>query len=94
MERKLERQAVQWLKEQGAYVVKLSGPGVPVGAPDRLVLYEDRWCAIEFKASATATYRPGQRETLDFLRRGNPYVYTAYPENWPQIKQDLMDNFF
>lgn len=94
MERKLERQAVKWLKEQGAYVVKLSGPGVPAGAPDRLFVYGAKWAAIEFKSSPTASYRPGQRETLDFLRRGNRFVYAAYPENWEEVKQDLIDNFF
>jgi Holliday junction resolvase len=95
LEAKLERQAVKWLKEQGAYVIKnRAGPGVPVGAPDRIFVYGPKWSVIEFKASATAPYRPGQRETLDFLRRGNRFVYTAYPENWEEVKRDLLDNFF
>jgi Holliday junction resolvase len=95
MEKKLEREAVKWLKDQGAYVIKnRAGPGVPTACPDRTILYRDKWAIIEFKASESAPYRPGQKETLEFLGRHNRFVYTAYPENWPSVKSHLLSNFF
>jgi hypothetical protein len=94
-ERRLESNAVIWLKSMGAWVFKLGAvPGVPTGAPDRGFFYKDKWGVIEFKRSATAPFQPGQKPTLEHLREGNQFVYVAYPENWLDIKQDLLDNFF
>lgn len=101
-ERTFQGKAIRWLRDQGAYVVKnRAGPGVPNGTPDVFAFYGPHYTAIEFKTSATATYRPGQEAALNFLRRGTAdgrlggrFVYTAFPENWPDIQADLLKNFF
>lgn len=89
---------IKWLREQGAYVIKTRpGYGIPSGCPDTFVFYGRKHADIEWKASAKAPYRAGQEATLAFLKRsgdGNPFVYTAYPENWADIQQDLLTNFF
>jgi Holliday junction resolvase len=95
VEGKLQSEIIKWLKSQGAYVIKpRPGPGVPVGCPDILFLFEGAWGAIECKASPTAPYRVGQEPTLARLNNWSPFVYTAYPENWPEIKTELTTLFF
>lgn len=98
MEAKLQREIIKFLKDNGCYVLKLRpGMGVPRGAPDIVVLYGAAHCEIEVKASPTAPWQPGQEATLDFLRRNgkhpNKFVYRADPQNWPEIKADLLHNF-
>lgn len=95
MEAKLQTKIIKFLKENNAYVVKTKpGPGTPVGAPDVLALFNTEWLAIEVKASRNAPYRVGQEATLKHLKDQNPFVYTAYPENWEQIKKELSNSFF
>lgn len=94
-ERTFQAKGIKWLRDQGAYVIKTRpGMGTPAGCPDVIALYRWKHADIEFKASAKAPYGPGQEATLNFLRRGNRFVYTAYPENWEEIKADLLQNFF
>lgn len=95
MEKKLQAEIIKWLKSQGAYVIKpRSGPGVPVGCPDIIALYRNRWCVIEVKADEKAEMQPGQQPTLDFLGRQNTFVYKCWPEIWPIIKSLLLSDFF
>lgn len=99
VEGKLQSEIISWLKSNGVYVIKTRVlPGVPVGCPDIIGLYGNRWLVIEVKASRSAKYRPGQQATLQRLREGvvdegNRWVYTAYPENWPEIKAELAADF-
>lgn len=58
------------------------------GFPDWLVLYEDRWAALECKKSAEASHRPNQDyyiETLDEMS----YAAFVYPENEKEILDEL-----
>lgn len=95
MESKLQTEIVKWLKFNGAYVIKTRpGMGTPVGAPDLFAFYQNRWCAVEVKASAKAPFRAGQKATLKHLATYNLNVYVACPENWPQVKYNLLHKFF
>lgn len=95
IEGKLQSDIIKWLKSKGAYVLKTRPiPGIPVGCPDIIFLYEGAWAAIECKASRTAKYRPGQKATLARLGLWSPFVYVVYPQNWPSVKKDLIDRFF
>lgn len=95
MESKLQSKIIKFLKENGAYVIKTKpGAGVPVGCPDVLGLFDTQWLAIEVKASRTSPYRVGQEATLRHLSKWNSWVYTAYPENWEKIKEELLTTFF
>jgi Holliday junction resolvase len=97
-ERKLQTEIIGFLKAHGAYVIKTRpGMGTPAGCPDLFAFYGPLFAAIECKASAKAPYRAGQEATLAYLRRsgrGGRFVYTTYPENWQEIKADLLANFF
>lgn len=95
MEKKLQSKIIKFLKDNGAYVLKTTPvPGIPVGCPDIIALYGNTFAAIEVKADPTSRYRPGQGETLDFLRRGSSFVYRADPTTWPGIKAELELLFF
>lgn len=94
-ETKLQSEIIKWLKEQGAYVIKnRAAPGVPVGCPDILFLYEGAWGAIEVKRDAKAPYRAGQKQTLDRLLKWSPFVWTVHPENWGEVQHNLINYFF
>lgn len=94
MEAKLQSKIIKWLKSEGCYVIKTKpGPGISAGCPDIIALYGDKFIAIEVKATSTAPFRPGQQETLSFLRRYNRFVYVAYPENWPTIQNEIASQF-
>lgn len=95
MERRLQTKIIRWLKGQGAYVIKTRpGAGTPVGCPDIIFLFKNRWGAIEVKADERARWQPGQKPTLLFLRGQNDFVYKVYPENWDEIKSELSSGFF
>lgn len=93
-EAKLQREIIVWLKSQKCYVIKTKpGPGTPVGCPDIIALYKNKWLALEVKGSGSAPFRPGQLATLAYLKDGNHWVFAVWPENWLQIKQDIFRHF-
>lgn len=95
MEKKLQTEIIKFLKELGFYVIKTKpGMGTPVGCPDIVALRGSNWVAIECKASATAPYGPGQKDTLSRLKSRNRYVYAVHPDIWPEIKAELLTHFF
>lgn len=75
----------------GAIVLK-NNANLNPGIPDLTVLYEDHWCAIEVKASAKATYRPGQEHYLEKMKNMS-CSFTAYPENHEDVIDGLQQAF-
>lgn len=68
----------------GAIILK-NDSGYLQGIPDLLVLYQDRWAALEVKASEKSAKRPNQDyyvETLDKMS----FAAFIYPEN----KEDIL----
>jgi Holliday junction resolvase len=95
VESKLQSEIIKWLKGKGAYVIKTKpGPGTPVGCPDIIALYRAKWLAIEVKADITSKFQVGQRETLDHLSKGNDHVRIVYPQNWDEVREQLLSSFF
>lgn len=95
METKLQTEIIKFLRAGGAYVIKTKpGMGTPVGCPDIIFLYEGAWGAIEVKAARTSPWQPGQEATLNRLANWSSFAYKVYPENWPEIKADLVRRFF
>lgn len=94
-ESRLQHLIIGFLKDNGCYVIKTRPqPGIPVGCPDIIGLYKDKWLAIEVKKSPKAPFRAGQEATLEFLGKNNIFVFVAHPENWPEIKTHLSKRFF
>lgn len=95
VESNLQTTIIKWLKSRGAYVIKTKpSPGIPVGCPDILFVFEGAWGAIEVKAARNAPFRPGQAATLLRLSGWSPFVYKCYPENWPEVRAELSRLFF
>lgn len=94
VEASLQSEIISWLKANGVYVIKTRVlPGVPVGCPDIIGLYKDRWLAIEVKRAVNAPFRPGQQATLQHLKQHNQFVCVANPINWPELKKVLTEKF-
>lgn len=94
MEAKLQKKIIEWLKSNGVYVIKTRVlPGVPVGCPDIIGLYRDKWLAIEVKARANAPFRTGQQATLQHLKQQNSFVYVAHPDNWELVRAEIAAQF-
>lgn len=95
VESKLQAEIIKFLKARGVYIINTRPqPGTPTGCPDIIGLYGGAWLAIEVKASLKSGFRPGQRQTLARFSDWSPFVYVAYPENWPEIKAGLLHSFF
>ena len=56
------------------------------GFPDLLILYKDKWAALECKKSADASFQPNQEYYLDLLD-GMSFASVI----WPEIKEEVLD---
>lgn len=75
----------------GCVVLKLD-PSDFQGIPDLLVLYKDRWAALECKRSKNASHRPNQEYYVDVLNEMS-YAAFIYPENREDILNELQRSF-
>lgn len=71
----------------GCMVLK-NDPTYIQGFPDLLVLYNDRWAALEVKRTETASHRPNQEYYVDKLGRMS-YAAFICPENKEDILNEL-----
>ena len=54
------------------------------GIPDMLVLYEDRWAALEGKQNASASHRPNQDYYVNMMDDMS-FAAFIYPENREEV---------
>ena len=78
-------------KYPGAVVLKNDANYIQ-GIPDLLVLYGDKWAALEVKKSGTASHRPNQDY---YVRKLNEMSFArfVYPENKEEVMNDLARSF-
>ena len=93
LENKFKTQLVNELEElfPGCIVVHLD-PNEIQGIPDLLVLYGNKWAALEGKKSANATHRPNQDYYVDLMNRMS-FAAFIYPENKEEVLYELQQAF-
>lgn len=62
------------------------------GIPDLIVLYNDRWFALEGKKDRTASHRPNQDYYVDLMNRMS-FAAFIYPENKEEVLYELQQTF-
>ena len=89
LENKFKTNLIKEIKERfpGCMVLHLD-PNEKQGIPDLLVLYNDKWAALEGKKSANATHRPNQDYYVD-LMNSMSFAAFVYPENEKEILYEL-----
>lgn len=77
------------LKERfpGAIITK-GNANLIQGIPDLLILYKDKWAALEVKQSETATHRPNQDYYVG-LMNDMSFAAFIFPENKEEVLNEL-----
>jgi hypothetical protein len=89
LENRFKTKLIQDLKNlfPGCIVVHLD-PNEIQGIPDLLVLYKDKWAALEGKKTANASVRPNQSY---YVNKMNDMSYASfiYPENKEEVLYEI-----
>lgn len=93
LERNFQRKLIQELQDRfpGCIVMK-NDPAYIQGIPDLLVLYKDRWAALECKNRKGAHKQPNQKY---YVNRMNEMSYSSFvsPENKEEVLDELQQAF-
>ena len=93
LENKFQSNLIKELKEifPGCIVMKNDSSYIQ-GIPDLLVLYKDKWGALEVKKTKTAARQPNQEYYVD-LMNGMSFSRFIYPENKEEVLRELSKTF-
>lgn len=73
-------------------IVMRSDPTKIQGIPDLIVLYMDKWAALECKKSKGAKHQPNQDYYVDMMSTMS-YASFVYPENKEEVLHELQRAF-
>lgn len=76
---------------KGCIILK-NDPAYIQGFPDLLILYKDKWAALEVKASANAPTQPNQPEYVEMCDYMSFSAF-IYPENEDEVLYALQRSF-
>lgn len=94
LERDFQAKLIKELKVmfKGCIIVK-NDPNYIQGIPDLLILYNDRWAALEVKKSEHAHHQPNQEYYVDLMDKMS-FAAFIYPENKEEILYELQQALF
>lgn len=89
LENKFKTELIRELKElfPGCIVLHMDANAIQ-GVPDLLILYGNRWAALEGKKSARASRRPNQDYYVD-LMNSMSFAAFIHPENKEAVLYEL-----
>lgn len=92
-ESKFQSNLIKKLKTMfvGCIVMK-TDPNYIQGVPDILILYNDKWAALENKKSSTASHRPNQNYYVDLMNKMS-FSRFIFPENEMEVLDELQRAF-
>ena len=93
LERDFQRKLIQKLKARfpGCLVLK-QDPDYLQGIPDLLILYRNKWAALECKRSANASHQPNQDYYVRMLDDMS-FSRFIYPGNEEEVLDELQRSF-
>ena len=93
LERQFQAKLIKELKKRfpGCIVMK-SDSGYLQGIPDLLILFNDRWAALECKQSTGARKQPNQEYYVNKMNEMS-FSRFIYPENKEEVINDLQQTF-
>lgn len=93
LESEFQGQLIKELEDRfnGCIVLK-NDPNYIQGVPDLLVLYNDKWAALECKKNKNAKKRPNQGYYIDIMNKMS-YASFVSPENKEEVMNDLQSAF-
>jgi hypothetical protein len=94
LERDFQKNLIKELKDifVGCIVMKNDSAYIQ-GIPDLLILYNDKWAALEVKKSGAASHRPNQEYYVDKMD-GMSFARFIYPENKEVVLDELQQTLF
>lgn len=75
----------------GSIVLHLD-PNEIQGMPDLLVLYKNKWAALEGKKNKNSSHRPNQDYYVDLMNKMS-FSRFVYPENEEEVLDELQQAF-
>lgn len=93
LESKFQSLLIKEIKQRfpGCFVLK-NDPDYIQGMPDLLILYNDRWAALECKKSETAAHRPNQDYYIQNMNNMS-FASFIWPENKEEVLNDMARSF-
>lgn len=93
LENRFKTKLVKELKDRfpGCIITHLD-PNEIQGIPDLLILYKDKWAALEGKKTADASIRPNQLYYVDRMSAMS-YASFIYPENKECVLDEISQLF-
>ena len=94
LERDFQARLIKELKQifKGCIIMKNDSSYIQ-GIPDLLILYRDKWAALEVKKSKTASHRPNQEYYVELMDEMS-YASFIYPENKEEVLYELQQTLF
>lgn len=94
LESKFQSSLIKELKDrfEGCIILK-NDPNYIQGVPDLIILFDDRWAALECKKSRNSRHQPNQDYYVDLMNKMSFSAF-IYPENRQEVLDDLEDFFY